>query len=46
MTGQRFTPEDRLRILQDADQRGSSKETCKAFSISDATFHRQKRQHA
>ena len=44
MKGKRFTTEEKIRILRDADQRGSITETCKEFNISDVTFHRWKRQ--
>ena len=44
MKGKRFTTEEKIRILRDADQRGSITETCKEFKISDVTFHRWKRQ--
>jgi putative transposase len=44
MRAKRFTTEEKIRILRDADQRGSITETCKEFNISDVTFHRWKRQ--
>jgi putative transposase len=44
MKGKRFTTEEKIRILRDADQRGRITETCKEFNISDMTFHRWKSQ--
>ena len=46
MKGKRFTTEEKIRLLRDADQRGSITETCKEFTIPDTTFHRWKRQFA
>ena len=44
MKNKRFTTEEKIRILRDADMRGSIVETCKEFNISDVTFHRWKKQ--
>jgi putative transposase len=44
MKSKRFTTEEKIRILRDADQRGIMTETCKEFNLSDVTFHRWKRQ--
>lgn len=44
MKNKRYTTEEKIRILRDADQRGSIAETCKEFNIPDVTFHRWKRQ--
>ena len=44
MKNKRYTTEEKIRILRDADQRGSVTETCQEFNISDVTFHRWKRQ--
>jgi transposase InsO family protein len=44
MKGKRYTTEEKIRILRDADQRGIITETCKEFNISDVTFQRWKRQ--
>lgn len=44
MKNKRYTTEEKIRILRDADQRGSIAETCKEFNISDVTFHRWKKQ--
>jgi transposase-like protein len=35
MKNKRYTTEEKIRILRDADQRGSIAETCKEFNISD-----------
>ena len=44
MKNKRYTTEEKIRTLRDADQRGSVTETCQEFNISDVTFHRWKRQ--
>ena len=44
MKNKRYTTEEKIRILRDADQRGSVTETCQEFNISDVTFHRWERQ--
>ena len=43
MKGKRYTTEDKIRILRDADRGKSILEVCRAPNISEASFHRWKR---
>jgi transposase-like protein len=42
MNGERYTTEDKVRILREADGVRSIVEVCKARNISEAAFHRWK----
>lgn len=44
MKNKRFTTEDKIRILRQADLSGNIAETCREQNISDVTFYRWKRQ--
>ena len=44
MKGKRYTTEDKIRILRDADRGKSSLEVCRAHNIPEVSFHRWKRQ--
>ena len=44
MKGKRFTTEEKIRILQEADGSRSILEVCRERNISDVTFHRWKKQ--
>ena len=44
MKGKRFTTQEKIRILRDADQRGNITEMSKESNISDVTFHGWERQ--
>ncbi len=44
MKGKRYTTEDKIRILRDADRGKSILEVCRAHNISEVSFHRWKRQ--
>ena len=44
MKGKRYTTEDKIRILRDADGGKNIVEVCKEKNISEVTFHRWKRQ--
>jgi putative transposase len=44
MKGKRFTTEEKIRILRDADTGKSIVELCREKNISEATFHRWKKQ--
>ena len=44
MKGKRYTTEDKIRILQEADRGRSALEVCRAHNISEVSFHRWKRQ--
>lgn len=44
MKGKRYTTEDRIRILREADGGRSIVEVCKERNISEVTFHRWKKQ--
>ena len=43
MKGKRFTTEDKVRILREADREKSIGEVCQAHNISEVTFHRWKK---
>ena len=45
MKGKRYTTEDKIRLLREADRGGKSiQEICREANISEVTFHRWKRQ--
>jgi putative transposase len=44
MKGKRYTTEDKIRILRDADSSKSVLEVCREHNISEVSFHRWKRQ--
>ena len=44
MRGKRYTTEDKIRILREADGGRSIVEVCKERNISEVTFHRWKKQ--
>ena len=44
MKGKRYTTEDKIRILRDADRGKNILEVCQAHHISEVSFHRWKRQ--
>jgi putative transposase len=44
MKGKRYTTEDKIRILREADGGRSIVEVCKEKNISEVTFHRWKKQ--
>ena len=44
MKGKRYTTEDKIRILREADGGRSIVEVCKERNISEVTFHRWKKQ--
>jgi putative transposase len=44
MKGKRYTTEDKIRILREADGVRSIVEVCKERNISEVTFHRWKKQ--
>ena len=44
MKGRRYTTEDKIRILREADGGRSIVEVCKERNISEVTFHRWKKQ--
>jgi putative transposase len=44
MKGKRYSTEDKIRILRDADGGKNIVEVCKEKNISEVTFHRWKRQ--
>jgi len=44
MKGKRYTTEERIRILREADSAKSILEVCRDHNLSEATFHRWKRQ--
>ncbi|TAN36681.1 MAG: transposase [Verrucomicrobia bacterium] len=43
MKGKRFTTEDKVRILREADHAKSIGEVCQVHNISEVTFHRWKK---
>ena len=43
MKGKRFTTEEKVRILREADREQSIGEVCQAHNISEVTFHRWKK---
>ncbi len=44
MKGKRYTTEDKIRILRDADAGKAILEVCREHNISEVSFHRWKRQ--
>ena len=44
MKGKRYTTEDKIRILRDADRGKNILEVCREHNISEVSFHRWKRQ--
>ncbi len=44
MKGKRYTTEDKIRVLRDADRGKSILEVCRQHNISEVSFHRWKRQ--
>jgi len=44
MKGKRYTTEDKIRILREADGGKAIAEVCRAHNISEVSFHRWKRQ--
>lgn len=44
MKGKRYTTEDKIRILREADSGKSIKEVCREHNLSEVSFHRWKRQ--
>jgi putative transposase len=44
MKGKRYTTEEKIRILREADSDKSILEVCREHNLSEATFHRWKRQ--
>ena len=44
MKGKRYTTEDKIRILRDADRGKNILEVCRVHNISEVSFHRWKRQ--
>jgi putative transposase len=44
MKGKRYTTEEKIRILREADSDKSILEVCRERNLSEATFHRWKRQ--
>ena len=44
MKGKRYTTEDKIRILREADRGKSILEVCQAHNISEVSFHRWKKQ--
>ena len=44
MKAKRYTTEDKIRILRDADRGKSAVEVCREHNISEVSFHRWKRQ--
>ena len=44
MKGKRYTTEDKIRILRDADRGKNILEVCRQHNISEVSFHRWKRQ--
>ena len=44
MKGKRYTTEDKIRILRDADSGKAILEVCREHNISEVSFHRWKRQ--
>jgi len=44
MKGKRYTTEEKIRILREADQGNSILEVCREQNISDVTFHRWKKE--
>jgi putative transposase len=43
MKGKRYSPEDKIRMLREADTGRSITELCREKNLSEATFHRWKR---
>jgi putative transposase len=44
MKGKRYTTEDKVRILREADSGKSIQEVCREHNLSEVSFHRWKRQ--
>jgi putative transposase len=44
MKGKRYTTEEKIRILREADTGKSIQEVCRGHNISDVSFHRWKKQ--
>ena len=44
MKGKRYTTEDKIRILREADRGRSALEVCREHNISEVSFHRWKQQ--
>lgn len=44
MKGKRYTTEDKIRILREADRGKNAAEVCRTHNISEVSFHRWKRQ--
>ena len=44
MKGKRYTTEDKIRILREADSGKEIKEVCREHNLSEVSFHRWKRQ--
>ena len=44
MKGKRYTTEDKIRVLREADRGKSILEVCREHNISEVSFHRWKRQ--
>lgn len=44
MKGKRYTTEDKIRILREADRGKNASEVCRTHNISEVSFHRWKRQ--
>ena len=44
MKGKRYTTEDKIRILREADRGKAINEVCREHNISEVSFHRWKRQ--
>ena len=44
MKGKRYTTEDKIRILREADRSQSVLEVCRTHNISEVSFHRWKKQ--
>ncbi len=44
MKGKRYTTEDKIRILREADSGKAIKEVCREHNLSEVSFHRWKRQ--
>ena len=44
MKGKRYTTEDKIRILREADRGQSVLEVCRAHNLSEVSFHRWKKQ--
>ena len=45
MKGKRYTTEDKIRLLREADRGKNAAEVCRAHNISEVSFHRWKRQY-